>query len=77
MTGPRLIRLPPVLDVWFGEGAWFANTTRGLYSWGLNSSYVLGIGEDRRRCAGCIHVLQKIVHSHEFWMARLRDKHAR
>ncbi len=47
VTGPRLIRLPPVLQVWRGDGCWFANTTRGLYAWGLNSSNMLGIGKNQ------------------------------
>ncbi len=44
--GPRLIRLPPVLQVWCGYNSWFANTTRGLYAWGLNRySDKLGTGQ--------------------------------
>ncbi len=46
VAGPRLIRLPPVLDVWHDEGRWFANTTRGLYAWGWNYLGKLGVGGD-------------------------------
>ncbi len=46
MTGPRLIRLPPVLQVWHYTGRWFANTTRGLYAWGWNVCGRLGVGDD-------------------------------
>ncbi len=34
VTGPRLIRLPPVQQVWCGRWTWFAKTTSGLYAWG-------------------------------------------
>ncbi len=33
VTDPRLIRLPPVLQVWHESVRWFAKTTRGLYTW--------------------------------------------
>ncbi len=47
VTGPRLIRLPPVLEVWHHVGRWFANTTRGLYAWGWNDDGGwLGVGDD-------------------------------
>ncbi len=47
VTGPRLIRLPPVLRVWHYSGRWFANTARGLYAWGWNSFGRLGVGKLR------------------------------
>ncbi len=51
VTGPRLIRLPPVLRVWCGHYRWFAETTRGLYAWGLNQRWfawgMLGLGDER------------------------------
>ncbi len=40
---PIWVRLPPVLDVWHGFGAWFAQTARGLYGWGDNCEGCLGI----------------------------------
>ncbi len=46
VTGPRLIRLPPVLQVWCGDVRWFAKTTRGLYGWGCNDDGRLGVGYD-------------------------------
>ncbi len=46
VTGPRLIRLPPVLQVWCGHGRWFAKTTLGLYGWGENFFGCLGLGND-------------------------------
>ncbi len=46
VTGPRLIRLPPVLQVGHCKGRWFANTTRGLYAWGWNYLGKLGVGGD-------------------------------
>ncbi len=49
INGPRLIRLPPVLQVWFRDTTWFAKTTRGLYAWGMNMQGCLGIGSDVRR----------------------------
>ncbi len=42
LTKPAWIRLPPVLSVYWGEGSWLANTTRGLYAWGRNDSNRLG-----------------------------------
>ncbi len=44
VTGPRLIRLPPVLQVWCGHHRWFAKTTRGLYTWGRSYLGRLGVG---------------------------------
>ncbi len=46
VIGPRLIRLPPVLQVWHRGSRWFADTTRGLYAWGRNSSGRLGVDDD-------------------------------
>ncbi len=44
VTGPRPIRLPPMLEVWCDYERWFAKTTRGLYAWGKNESgYIVGI----------------------------------
>ncbi len=47
---PRLIRLPPVLQVWGHRDAWFAKTTRGLYVWGMNDYGRLGLGQSRKDC---------------------------
>ncbi len=50
VTGPRLIRLPTVLQVWHSSGRWLAKTSRGLYGWGLNNHWDLGarlgLGDD-------------------------------
>ncbi len=44
---PRLVRIPPVLQVWHSESSWFANTTCGLYAWGLNGgARLLGVSEN-------------------------------
>ncbi len=45
VTDPRLIRIPPVLQVWCGYNRWFAKTTRGLYAWGNNEDGCLGLGD--------------------------------
>ncbi len=38
---PRLIRLPPVLQLWYGGNSFYAQTTRGIYAWGNNKSNFL------------------------------------
>ncbi len=43
VTRPRLVRLPPVLQVWCGNRTTFAKTARGLYAWGDNSMGQLGV----------------------------------
>ncbi len=43
VTGPRLIRLPPVLHVWHGVDRWFAKTAWGLYACGQNKFSELGV----------------------------------
>ncbi len=43
VTGPRHVRLPPVLDVWCFCSGWLACTTSGLYGWGRNHHGRLGV----------------------------------
>ncbi len=47
IKSPRLIRLPPVLQLWHCEGSWYALTSRGLYSWGANEWCQLGTGKSQ------------------------------
>ncbi len=48
ITGPRLIRIPPVLSLWHSRMTWWAQTTLGFYVWGENyQSWLrqLGMGD--------------------------------
>ncbi len=45
VTGPRHVRLPPVLRLWCDTCGYLALSTRGMYAWGSNNRGRLGLGD--------------------------------
>ncbi len=57
VPGPRLVRIPPVLQVWFSYYRWVAKTTRGLFAWGDNGG-VMGL--DKGPDEECVRQPRKV-----------------